>query len=51
MRTVYLVMTVLVALMAAFSALGKIRRNPRQGEGDPSDGRCPVRVLSFAGRL
>jgi hypothetical protein len=30
MSTVYLVMTVLVALMAAFSGLGKIRRDLRQ---------------------
>jgi hypothetical protein len=30
MGTVYLVMTVLVALMVAFSGLGKIRRDPRQ---------------------
>jgi hypothetical protein len=30
MDTAYLVITVLVALMAAFSGLGKIRRDPRQ---------------------
>src|SRR5450759_635182 len=30
MGNVYLVMTVLVALMVAFSGLGKIRRDPRQ---------------------
>jgi hypothetical protein len=30
MSTVYLVMTVLVSLMAAFSGLGKLRRDPRQ---------------------
>jgi hypothetical protein len=30
MTIVYLVMTVLVALMAAFSGLGKLRRDPRQ---------------------
>jgi hypothetical protein len=30
MGIVYLVMTLLVALMAAFSGLGKIRRDPRQ---------------------
>jgi DoxX-like family len=30
MGTVYLVMTVLVALMVAFSGIGKVRRDPRQ---------------------
>jgi len=30
MNSVYLVMTMLVALLAAFSGLGKIRRDPRQ---------------------
>jgi hypothetical protein len=30
MSTVYLVMTVLVSLMAAFSGLGELRRDPRQ---------------------
>jgi len=57
MRTVYLGMTVLVALMAAFSGLGKIRRDPRQVKvihrtvGVPLEYFLLLAVCEFAGAL
>ena len=57
MRTVYLGMTVLVALMAAFSGLGKIRRDPRQVKvihrtvGVPLEYFPLLAVCEFAGAL
>ncbi len=57
MRTAYLGMTVLVALMAAFSGLGKIRRDPRQVKvihrtvGVPLEYFPLLAVCEFAGAL
>ena len=57
MGNVYLVMTVLVALMVAFSGLGKIRRDPRQVKvihetvGVPLKYLPLLAVCEFAGAL
>src|SRR5450759_3077530 len=57
MGTVYLVMTVLVALMVAFSGIGKVRRDPRQVKvihetvGVPLKYLPLLAVCEFAGAL
>ena len=51
MDTAYVVITVLVALMAAFSGLEKIRLDPHQVKVIPRNSRRPAAALSAPGSV